>query len=507
MSDIQVADGLKKGDPGGTITWPRGKLVVPEGTVVKALYALVAFNVEATVADGNGMGPSAQAAALTAVEVTLKTDLGTSSPETPINGDDLATLQVDAQQILERDIVGGPGQAASVGEEKGLQAALAAGANRLVVAVPISLGHVEFINQSPQLYGCGASDLLDCELTFKLSRDLLAGVEPNVKITGYEVDLRVIPQRTNSDGEPSINTVAYKEVKGGEEDTIEGPDFLTLAVDDINSELDDTKIREITVSVGGQVVTTDPAEPKDVQFRFLQDPNTGATEAGVANVRTPLFRCVDQDLRDMMPGKVVVTQDEHLEDLIARYAGFPLVPSKKVVERVMARARRDDAGGYIHAVNAAAVEGIPVGDEHLPFTGMRYFKTEDVRFHTMAGLRARRGGKVFVWMPLQDLMMCATEYNLAMQDRTGDENTAKAAARAVLIKFGASIPGIFDSSKGAPPKGRETAVFRVLKRMVTDMLEDMAEVRARRPEKTALRRQALTDAGKSADDLYAVELE
>lgn len=507
MSDIQVADGLKKGDPGGTISWPRGKLVVPEGTVVKALYALVAFNVEATAADGNGMGPSAQAAALTAVEVTFKTDLGTSSPETPINGDDLATLQVDAQQILERDIVGGPGQAASIGDEKGLAAALAQGANRLVVAVPISMGHVEFINDSPKLFGCGASDLLDCELTFKLLRDVLAGVEPNVKITGYEVDLRVIPQRTNSDGEPSINMVAYKEVKGGEEDTVEGPDGLTLAADDLNNDLADTDIGEITVSVGGQVVTTDPAEPKDVQFRFLQDPNTGATEVGVANVRTPLFRAVDQDLRDMKPGKVVVTQDEHLEDFNIRFPHLPLASSKKVVERVMARAKRDDSGGYIHAVNGAAVEGIKVGDEHLPFTGMRYFKTEDVRFHTMAGLRAKRGGKVFAWMPMSDLMTCATEYRLAMQDKTGDENTAKAAARAVLIKYGASIPGIFDSSKGAPPKGRETPVFDVFKRMVTDMLADMAEIRAGRPEKTELRRQALIQAGKSPDELYAIERE
>jgi len=506
MSDIRIENGFKVVSPGGSASWTSGQLKVPDGTVVKALEPRIVFIVTAAAPDANGMALAAQEALLAAVEMTLKTDTKTKTPQTPINAQTLAEMRYDAAAVLERDIVGGPGEATSIVGEKGLGAALVAGQNRLVVALPISFGHIEFINESTKLYGAGHSQLLDMDLGVKFARDVIKAIDSNVEVTGYEIDLRVVPQRNISDGEPESPIPAIVIVKGGEQNDVETPEGVVFTGNDTNADLDGTAIKELTVSVGGQEVTTDPAEPKDINARFQNQAETSATEVSVSNKWTDLYRVGDTDLKGIKPGAVKVVMDEHDVNLDTRWSMFRSSTSKEGLQRIRARADREASGGYIHAVNAAAVEKVEVTDEQLPFTGWRYFRSDKARFHTMAGVRCKKGDKPFLYIPPPLLMEIAAAYRMANADVNGDDTSAKAQSLAVLVEYGKSIPCLFEGALGAPPNGPVTQAFETFKRMVDDFNADRAAALAKQPEPTAQRRAELKRAGKDPNQLYALDI-
>jgi hypothetical protein len=501
MSDIKVKDGVKTANPGGTLSWTQGKLIVPDGTVVKAIEPRITFVVLATAADAGGMDLDAQEAALNAVELTLRTDLTTKSPATPINKQTITDLRLDANAILERDIVGGPGEATSIDGAKGLGGALVVGENKLVVVLPISLGHVASIKESKQLFGAGRKQLLGSELSFKFDRDVLAALDSNVKIVGYEVDLRVVPQRTNSDGEPLSPIPHIQTVKGGESDSVKTQDGLILTGNDTDEPLATTDITNpIDVKQGGQIVTED-ALPADIQARFVGEPDSNTLEVGVATAWTPLLRTAEGPLKNTRPGAVEVTMSEHDKDLVTRWGLLPLLSCAQVMQRIKAHADMQDDGQTVHFVNAAAVEAVDAGDEHLPFTGMRAFTSDNMRFHNMAGVRCKKGGEPYLYVPGPMLLAISQEYGFASRDMRGDP---RASALAVLVKWAREIPGAYDASEGAPPNGAVTEVFDTFKRMVTDFSVDLAASQAGKPEPTDARRQALADARRDPNELYAL---
>jgi hypothetical protein len=449
VSKIQIQDGYKETTPRGSITFNRNKIIVPHNVSVGGFEFRCKFQIEATADDAGGLATAAQTALLEAVNVTFRCGLnaGTNKERTPIDKETLLELMRDSWRLLERDAIG------QVGSTTGLQGALLAGdANYLACTIFVSVAHIQFLEEAGQICGMGAPQLLDSELVFKVDSDPVAALDANSKLKGFSVDVRVI-EAEDAEGDREALTPEIKVVKGNQEDSVTGPDGLTLSAEQVAAPLTGggaSDIEVVTVTVGGDIAAEDPATPTDIQAAYDNDPNTGTVEKQLAAVRTPLYLVPQTPLAKMKPGPVVIKMRDHYEDLEVRFLTIPLLTHDEVMGRIKRRAAQLGDDEEIHAVNSAMVEnlGEKVNAEQLPFTGWEYFTSEDPRFHTMPGVRCKKNGTPYVHMPLQELVAGGTSYRLALADRSGGPNTAGGSAMAVLYKFGRYLPGFLISSKG-----------------------------------------------------------
>jgi hypothetical protein len=467
VSKIQIANGYKEANPRGSAIFNRDQMLIPEGTSAAGFEVRVTCYITATADDSGGLNTAAQQAILDGITMTFQRDLlASTGPRTPINQETLADLVLDSRRLLERAEVGG------VGSATGLQAPLTAGSNILTVVIPVSLAHVEFIDEAPKFAGLSWLQLLDAELSFKVDPEMVKALDSNATLTKVGFDVRVIEQEL-SEGEREALTPEIRIVKSGEQDSVEGPEGLTLSAEHTTKSLTGssvTDIESIKVTVGGAVVTDDPATPFDVQSAYERRPNTGTTEAGLKAYRTPLYVVADTPASKLMPGQVKVQMQNHDEDLVVRYLYLPLLRHEEVIARVVRRAQQlDGAEDFIHAVTSPMVEGFDISFPALPYMGWEYFTSEDPRFHELPGLRCKKGGRPFVYMPPTKLVPAATEYRIA---RASQGAAAQGAAVAVVAKWGKYIPGFITSSKGL--QGGASTVFLELRNLIAEAADRLA---------------------------------
>jgi hypothetical protein len=474
MSKIQIEEGYKEAAPRQSITYDYGKVIVPDNISVGGLEARITFFVTATADDGTGLATAAQQALLDGVNLTVKTGKKSGGPErTPIDTERIGALLHDSWRLLERDAIGG------VGSSTGLQKALLAGVNELQVTVPISLAHVEFIREAGQLFGLGAPQLLDMSAVIKVDPEMLNDLDSNVVLTKVGVDLRVI-EAEDSEGDRECLIPEIVEVKGNSEDSVTGPDGMTLSAEQWQKPLTGGGASTIDVlsyvKVGGKVVAEDPATPTDIQYAYERDPNTGAVEKALATKRTPLYLVPQSPIAKIPTGPVTIKMRDHDEDLVVRFLVLPLLNHDEVMGRIKRRAGMLQDNEEIHAVNTHMVEnlGDSVNPEQIPFVGWTYFTKDDPRFHELPGIRCKKGGKPYVRLPLKDLVAGHTAYRLALQDSEG-------AAVATVGKYLRYLPGGFVSTKGLIKGGKS----RVALDLQNQLSNAPSQIKARTAEQKA----------------------
>ncbi|WP_224249847.1 hypothetical protein [Hyalangium gracile] len=437
MSIIRITDGFKTTTTNGTIAFARDKLVVPPGVNAAGLEFRLSFVVNATDADANGIPTADQARLLEAVRLTFQSALRSGFPRTSYDKEKIVEVAYDAMRTLERDIVGG------VGVTTGLGKALTAGVNRLPVVISMSLGHVEFIDESRDYAGFSPYQLLDSELTLEVGPNPIQ--DTNAVLTGVELDLRVIPAE-KSEGDRESLPPEVRTVKGGDQDSITGPEMMTLSVEDTNAALANTAITKIAVKVGKQVVTTSPATPADVYARYERAPDTGAVELQPATRRTPLYLVADAPLKKLLVGAVNVAMDAHDVNMVGRVMGVPLLAHEEVMGRIARRAEQLKDGKTIHAVTCAVVSGFQADLEQTRASGWEYFEETHPKFHNLPGLRCRKGETTpYVYFPTGDLARASAQYRLALSSGEG----SAAAAAAVIMEWLRYFPGGTEGSKVA----------------------------------------------------------
>jgi hypothetical protein len=460
VSKIQIDEGYKEATPRGAIVYDYGKIKVPDNISVGGLEARLKFFVQATAADADGLAETVQQALLDGVNVTVKTGKKSGAPErTPIDTETFGDLLHDSWRLLERDAVGG------VGEASGLEAPVVEGENILECTVPFSLAHVEFIREAGQLFGLGAHQLLDMSLTIKVDPEMLKALDANVMLTKVGCDLRVI-EAEDSEGDRESLVPEIVEVKGNSEDSVIGPDGLTLSAEQWLKPLTGTGKSAIQVlahvKVGGRVVAEDPATPTDIQYAYERDPNTATLEASLSTKRTPLYLVADSPIAKIPVGPVEIKMRSHYEDLVVRFLVLPLLAHEEVMGRIARRASMLEDNQEIHAVCTHMVENLAeqVNHEQQPFVGWTYFTADDPRFHELPGIRCKKGGKPYVRLPLKDLVAGGTAYRLAQQDSEG-------AAIGVVARYGKFLPGFIASTKGLIRGGRSPVALDLQNQLAT----------------------------------------
>lgn len=440
---IAINDGVKNTTPRGSISFPLTKLKVPDNVTVAGFEPRLTFTVTGAAADSDGMSSAAQTALLQSVHVTFQAGAAEGmDPLTPIDNETIKDLSDDALRTLNRSPVGG------VGDTTGLAKAIAQSTtNSLTAVLPFSIAGMKDIEEDHLCGAMSAKQLEDCTLTFTFDSEPLHGIDSNVTLTAITLDLRVIPGDV-PEGEPEVIPTCVVTVKGNDENHITTPVGLVNSVEDTNAALSGTAIQVITVTAGQfGTISADPAVPADVQAALDRAPNASAAEVSLKTVRTPLYLSSPTPIGKAVVGPITAKMRSHYVNLQGRVIYKPLLSHDQVWSRIKRRASKLEGDQFVHAISTHMVEEYTNNLEEMPYEGWQYFFQGEPRFSGLPGIRCKKGGEPFIYMPTNFLIRAMAEYGAALADKTVDEGNNPMNARlAVLGRYGHYFPGFITSA-------------------------------------------------------------
>jgi hypothetical protein len=423
--------------------------VVTALTIVQQRAFLASHTVDVRL-DGNPSGAN-----LTSLE-----EDNPFHPLQKVTGDKL--LVHHGRNLFEKDF---PGLADSA---TGLAQAFAAAATyNLKWTLLISLGQMEYIEEDEELFGIGPDQLDRLSLTVRVNGDYPKSVSADLTYSELSVSFYSLrgPAKGRRIGLPPQLRRFTPATTKQSVTTNRGVPLLML---DLKQPLASYAKGQLTVEVGGQVVTRPPQTAEDINTNYELNPDVGTVEKTIKSLYTPIYILPDTRFAAMRSGSIIARQETLLEAWDAELLSLPSPLAAQWVLYLRKCAMNLPEGSVCHYVNTARLYEKNAEPRLLSAGGVTGFLESEPEAKLYPSVKIGQDGKVGLVVPPEYLGPAAQKWADGKSEGTA---AGEAKAESAVFEVAEWLPGACeDEVKGFPRAagggGAKTFVFTFAERLV-----------------------------------------